>query len=338
MNLNALDAPPSRPASMYSPSLIGQFRDMPLGPILGHFGLTPRQEGATTRYKNDQFNIVVSHTNLWFDNAASIGGRGAIDLTLHLHCRTNPRSASDADLRVAITWLASFQPDTSPAATMPLALKATLLKESFASQTARLAIRDDARWPLVRDYLLRSRRLPGDLVGQLYESKDIYASFSRTRPEMTCVCFVHRNLEGQPRGATIRATTPGPGFAFSIGEKAAAWFTIGNPRHATRAIVVEAPIDAISYAAMKRTDGAVVAAMSCAHVFPSVLQAAHERRWPLTVAFDNDPAGNAGWERCEETQRLLYPNDPPAQRIMPTAKDWNEDLCATPRRSHGRHL
>jgi len=323
---------------MNSPSMIGSFRDIPLGSILGQFGLSPRQEGATTRYKNDQFNIVVSPNNLWFDNAASIGGRGAIDLTLHLKCRANPRLASETHLREAIAWLASFQPGTGTEVSMPQVAKPAFPKETFASQTARLSIRDDARWPMARNYLLHSRRLPDDLVGQLYERKDIYASFSQTRPEVTCVCFVHRNLEGQPRGATIRATTPGPGFACSIGEKATAWFTLGNPRNANRAIVVEAPIDAISYAALKKTDGAVVAAMSCSHVFPSVLQAAHERRWPLTVAFDNDPAGNAGWERCQETQRLLYPHDPPARRMMPAAKDWNDDLCAAPRRSHGRRL
>jgi hypothetical protein len=322
---------------MHSPSVIGQFRDIPLGTILGHFGLTPRREGTTVRYKNDQYNIVVSPNSLWFDNAAAVGGRGAIDLTLHLQCRADPRLASAANVREAIDWLASFQPGSGPEVAAILAQPA-LPKESFASQAARLAIRDDARWPLARNYLLNSRRLPGQLIDQLYESDDIYATFSRTRPEVTGACFVHRNLEGQPRGATIRATTPKPGLAFSIGEKPTAWFTVGHPRHATRAIVVEAPIDAISYAAMKRTDGAVVLAMSCAHVFPSILQAAHDRRWPLTVAFDNDPTGNAGWERCQETQMLLYPNDPPACRIVPVGKDWNEDLCAAPRKSNRRSV
>jgi len=220
--------------------------------------------------------------------------------------------------------------ETSSPASRPV-----LPKESFASQAARLAIRDDARWPIARNYLLNSRRLPAKLIDELHERDDLYASFSKSRPEVTGGCFVHRNLEGQPRGATIRAVIPGPGSAFSIGEKAAAWFTLGEPRHAKRAIVVEAPIDAISYAALKRTDGAVVMAMSCAHVFPSVLQTAHDRRWTLTVAFDNDPAGNAGWERCQETQRLLYPHAPPAQRIVPVAKDWNDDLCLAPRPSTG---
>jgi hypothetical protein len=323
---------------MSSSTLLSQIRELPLGTILGQFGLMPRREGSTTRYKNDQYNIVVSPNNLWFDNAASVGGRGAIDLTLHLKCRANPRLASEANIREAIGWLAAFEPGTDAAASVALMPKAGLVRESFANQTARLAIRDDARWPMARNYLAQSRRLPRELVNRLFERGDIYASFSKSRPELTGVCFVHRDLEGQPRGATIRNASAGPGPSFSIGEKANAWFTLGNPRHAHRAIVVEAPIDAISYAAMKRTDGAVVAAMSCAHVFPSVLQAAHERRWPLTVAFDNDPAGNTGWERCQETQRLLYPNDAPALRIQPAAKDWNDDLCAAARHSQGRRL
>ncbi len=321
---------------MRSPSVIGQFRDIPLGTILSHFGLTPRREGTTNRYKNEHYNIVVSPNSLWFDNAAAMGGRGAIDLTLHLQCRTNPRTASDANLREALSWLASFQLGTGPS--IPIAPSPVIPKESFPTQAARLAIRDDARWPIARTYLLHSRRLPGKLVDQLHQHHDIYACFSQSRPEVTGVCFLHRSLDGQPRGATIRTASTGTGFAYSIGEKATAWFTLGQPGNAKRAVILEAPIDAISYAALKRTDGFVVMAMSCAHVFPSVLQAAHERSWPLTVAFDNDPAGNAGWERCQEAQRLLYPNDLPADRIVPVAKDWNEDLCAASRQNYRRGL
>lgn len=322
---------------MYSPSMIGQLRDIPLGPILGYFGLTPRQEGSTTRYKNDRFNIVVGGNALWFDNAASVGGRGAIDLILHLKYGVNPRSASDRDLQEAMRWLATFRPETvSTAETATSAPSA--LKESFTSQAARFAIRDDARWPLARNYLLNTRRLPSDLIDQLYHQGDLYASFSQARPEQTGVCFVHRNLAGEVRGATIRTAADGSGFCQSIGEKQGAWFTLGDPCQANRAVLVEAPIDAISYVALKRPEKAVVLAMSCSHVFRPVLQAAHERLWPLTVGFDNDRAGHAGWERCQEDQRLLYPDDPPARRIVPAGKDWNDDLRAAPGLGHGRRL
>lgn len=315
--------------------MIGQAREILLGTILQHVGLTPRREGTTTRYKNDQFNIVVSPNNLWFDNAAAVGGRGPIDLALHLKCRANPRLASAHHLREALDWLADLRPLNLPP---PSAQSPELPRPSFEDQAARLAIRDDDRWPLARNYLVRSRRLPGQLVDELAKSNDIYASFSTTQPELTGVCFVHRNLEGQPRGATIRPVTAEPSAAFSIGEKTGAWFTLGFPAHAREAIVVEAPIDAISYWAMKPTDNAVVLAMSAAHVFPSVLKATHERKWQLTVAFDNDAGGKTGWDRCLENHGVLYPNDPPPSRMTPALKDWNKDLCATPRRTHRRHL
>jgi len=323
---------------MSSPSLLGHVREIPLGTILGHFGLMPRREGATTRYKNDQYNIVVSPNNLWFDNAAAIGGRGAIDLTLHLKYRTSPRGASDHDLREAINWLAAFQPGTGPVTEAAPSQKRMPPKEIFAGQTARYAMRDDGRWPIVQHYLTHARRLPGELVHNLYVNSDIYPSFSQDYPERTGVCFVHRNLEGEVRGATIRNASAGPGSTFSIGEKAGAWFTLGDPNRANQAILVESPIDAVSYVAMKRPDQAVVLSMSCANVFRSVLQAAHDRGWSLAVGLNNDKAGYTGWERCEENQRLLYPNDPPAIRIRPAANDWNDDLCAAARRSHGRSL
>jgi hypothetical protein len=325
---------------MTPPSLIDQVREMPLEAILAYHGLTPHREGSTTRYKNDQYNIVVGEKALWFDNAASVGGRGSIDLLLHLKYRASPRSASTHDFQEAVHWLTTFQPGTGIASMAETTAPTPAApKESFASQAARLAIRDDARWPLARNYLLHTRRLPSDLVDDLYHRGDIYASFSEARPEQTGVCFLHRNLAGESRGATIRTASDGPGFPLSIGEKQGAWFILGDPGQANRAVLVEAPIDAISYATLKRPDEAVVMAMSCSHVFRPVLQAAHERLWPLTIGFDNDQAGTTGWERCQENQRLLYPNDPPARRVVPAGKDWNNDLRAAGRhRGRGRHL
>jgi len=320
---------------MASPSVLEQAREIPLATILQHVGLTPRREGTTTRYKNDQFNIVVSPNNLWFDNAAAVGGRGPIDLALHLKCRANPRLAAAHHIREALDWLADLRPlNLSPAS----AQISEPTRPSFADQAARLAIRDDARWTLARHYLTHIRRLPGQLIDELAACQDVFACFSKSRPELTGVCFVHRSLDGLPLGATIRPASTERDGTFSIGEKATAWFTLGFPGHSRQAVLVEAPIDAISYRAMKPADGTVILAMSSAHVFPSVLHAAHERRWSLTVAFDNDRAGNTGWERCLENQRLLYPDDPPAERTMPVAKDWNEDLCAAPRRSHRRRI
>jgi hypothetical protein len=325
---------------MAAPYLVEQVREIPLKSILAHHGLAPRTEGSTVRYKNDQFNIVTGKNGLWFDNAASVGGRGAIDLILHMKIRVQPRSASDQQFREAIKWLATFEPATSvrhggdgwAAASQP-----PPAKESFASQAARLAIRDDTRWPLARHYLLQTRRLPNDIVDHLHQAGDIYATFSQERPQQTGVCFVHRNLNDDARGATIRNLGTSSG-SFSIGEKHAAWFAIGDPMSARRAVLVEAPIDAISYAALKRPEEGIVLSVSGSHATRPVLDAAHERHWQLAIGFDNDRPGIAGWEHCRDNYALLYQDDPQPSRTLPASKDWNDDLRAVHRRSQGRGL
>jgi hypothetical protein len=325
---------------MAAPSLVERVREIPLASILAHHGLAPRAEGSTVRYKNDQFNIVTGKNGLWFDNAASVGGRGAIDLILHMKIGGQPRSASDHQFREAIKWLATFDPGTivrSAGGGRAAATQPPPPRESFASQAARLAVRDDARWPLARHYLLQTRRLPNDIVDHLHQVGDIYATFSQERPEQIGVCFVHRNLHDDARGATIRNIGTSSG-SFSIGEKQAAWFAIGDPVSARRAVLVEAPIDAISYAALKRSEETLILSVSGSHATRPVLVAAHEHRWQLVIGFDNDGPGMAGWEHCRDNYALLYPDDAQPSRTLPASKDWNDDLRAAHRRSQGRGL
>lgn len=311
-------------------------RQIPLDAILTSQGLKAHREGSTARYKNDQFNIVTSGQGLWYDNAANVGGRGAIDLALHLRCSVQPRLASPAQIHQAIQWLGELSHVPSilsgPESPEPR------IRESFESQAARLAIPDDDRWPMVRHYLVRARRLPLRLVEELHARGDVYASFTEARPEQTHVCFSHRGLEGEIRGATIRTAAQGSDFLFSIGEKQAAWFTVGNLKTAQALVVVEAPIDAVSYQALRSNPDTAVLATSCSHVFQPILEAAHERRWSLTIALDNDRAGHAGAERSLADYAALHPGDPAPRRQCPVLKDWNDDLRAAISLSHGRGL
>jgi len=323
---------------MPSPSDLEHARGTSLDQLLAYHGLLPRKEGSTMRYKNDRFNIVVSDGGLWFDNTASLGGRGAIDLLLHVKFGVNPRAASSQQFREAVAWLSNFQPATGFVSKVDLSHQVFRpSKESFATQSARYAIRDDARWPLARHYLLKIRHLPSDLVDHLHQSGDIYATFPLERPKQTGVCFIHRNLEGNARGATIRRIDSFTG-SFSIGEKQGAWFAVGDVGLATRAVLVEAPIDAISYAALKRPDDTAILAMSGSHATRPILDAAHARRWELAIGFDNDRPGNAGWKHCRQNYALLYPDDAQPSRSLPAGKDWNDDLRTAPRHSQGRRL
>jgi hypothetical protein len=313
---------------------VDEARQLPLDAVLASQGLHARREGSTIRYKDERFNIVTSNHGLWFDNATSVGGRGAIDLALHLQCKVQPRLASPSQIHEAIQWLGTLS--NVPLTSIPATLGKPE-KESFSSQAARLAIRDDSRWPLARHYLLQIRRLPADLIGHLHQAGDIYATFSRERPQQTGVCFIHRNLDDGVSGATIRNVGTSSS-SFSIGEKQAAWFAIGDPICARRAVLVEAPIDAISYAALKRPEETVILSVSGSHATRPVLEAAHARRWGLAIGFDNDGPGHAGWEHCRDNYGLLYPDDPQPSRTPPTSKDWNDDLRMAPRHSQGRRL
>jgi hypothetical protein len=315
---------------------VDEARQLPLDAVLASQGLNARREGSTTRYKDERFNIVTSNHGLWFDNAASVGGRGAIDLALHLQCKVQPRHASPSQIHEAIQWLGTLSNAPAPVASVPAALQKPE-KESFSSQAARLAVRDDPRWPLARHYLLQVRRLPGDLVDHLHQAGDIYATFSQERPQQTGVCFVHRNLGDDACGATIRNIGTGSG-SFSIGEKQAAWFAIGDPAGARQAVLVEAPIDAISYAALKRPEETIILSVSGSHATRPVLDVAHARRWELAIGFDNDGPGHAGWEHCRDNYALLYPDDPRPSRTPPAGKDWNDDLRTALRHSQGRRL
>jgi Toprim-like len=329
--------PPSFTAMAPLSSLqVDEARQIPLDAILTSQGLHPHREGSTARYKNDQFNIVTSHHGLWYDNAASVGGRGAIDLALHLRCDVQPRLASPAQIHQALQWLGELSNiPLSPSRSETLEQPS---REPFESQAARLAIRDDARWPMVRHYLVRSRRLPVDRVEELHTRGDIYASFTEARPEQTQVCFAHRSLEGKICGATIRTAAEGSGFLFSIGEKQTAWFTIGDLKTAQGLVIVEAPIDAISYQALRSSETTAILATSCSHIFQPILEAAHERGWSLTIALDNDRAGHTGAQRCLVDHATLYPGDTTPHRQCPVMKDWNDDLRAALSLSQGRGL
>jgi len=245
--------------------------------------------------------------------------------------------ATPNQIHEALQWLNAL-----PHSALPLAASITRPekpeKESFASQSARLAIRDDLRWPMAREYLVRARRLPRDLVEEVHARGDVYATYSENRPEQTNVCFVHRNFAGEICGATTRTASTGTGFFVSIGEKQEAWFTLGEPRTARTLVVVEAPIDALSFQALRANEFTAIVATSSSHVFTPILQAAHERGWNLLIALDNDRAGNSGWKRCQDEYATLYPADPAPYRIAPVTKDWNDDLRAVMGLGYGRHL
>jgi len=192
-------------------------------------------------------------------------------------------------------------------------------------------------WPEVRRYLTRGRGLPDDLVDQAHDRGDLYATEHKGYPNAV---FVRRNNEGQAVGAYMRGARGRFYGMAKDSHKEAGYFSIayGTPNRLDKPslIIVESPIDALSYAALKSTGHAYGRIISTDGYGPLPTEAIDETLQAggtVRGAFDNDgPAGGGAtlWQDMTDA----YPKEThgdytPIMRETPKAKDWNEDLQRT---------
>ena len=300
--------------------LADQVRGIPLREVLERYGFEIKPEGTTLRAKTGQHNIVVTGSQ-WFDNKANVGGGGAIDLVMHI--AELEFSAACRSLADEFRPLAAGQSDLSFPSS-PRSQPATG-KKSFDELAAIYAVRDDSNWPVARAYLTETRKIDPAVVDELHAVGSIYANNHRPNPSLV---FVHRDPQGQVRGATLRDTRPQSAFRPCLGNKLTTWFTIGNLAEADRIAAVESPIDALSYYSLFGCSGNSLAVISCAGatVPRELMLQAYDRRQAFVVALDNDPAGQRGRQRAlDETLNwagFKLSSD------CPKLKDWNDDLIA----------
>lgn len=303
-----------------------QVRDIPLDEVLERYGFEFKVEGRTLRVHTEEHNIVVTG-NQWFDNKANIGGGGAIDLVMHI---------GGMDFAGACRFLATqFQP--LAASQTALSFPSSIRKQSppkkkpFEELAAVYAVRDDSNWPVARAYLVDKRQINTEIVDELHAAGLIYTNNHRPNPSLV---FLHRDINGNIRGATLRDTEHQSAFRPCLGNKLTAWFTVGDLAKAERIVAVESPIDALSYHSIFACSGSSLAVVSCsgAIVPQELMYQVHERRQAFVVALDNDPAGKRGWlkawnETLDWTGFKLSVE-------CPNHKDWNEDLVAVRQHLH----
>ena len=182
--------------------------------------------------------------------------------------------------------------------------------------------RNESKWQIVKSYLTRERRLPSSLVDNLYQQGLIYADDKQN------AVFIRRSLdESTITGATLRGTAGGDNTfkGLAIGSKRnAGWFHFQRGGQSSdsiqRAVLVESPIDAMSFAVLDRTssrktiylstDGAGQVPLEFLRTLPAS---------SVIVAYDNDPPGDLMAQRVIEQ----LPN---SVRKLPLAKDWNSEL------------
>jgi hypothetical protein len=295
-----------------------QVRGIPLGELLRWHGFKIRQEGVSFRARSDRHNIFVTGSK-WFDNRTGTGGAGAIDLQMHL---------CGGDFQTTCHVLAEGFRPTGAGLVFPPNKNPDSKRRPFEELAAQYAVPSSGNWPIARDYLVETRKIDPAIVEELHGRGSIYANNHRPNPG---IVFLHRTPHGKVEGATLRDTRHESSFRPCLGNKLTAWFALGDPASAETVVAVESPIEALSYHTLfaGRHDRLAVVSCSGASVPDELLATAYDRRQSFIVGFNNDDAGELGWQRaCESTA------DWPGFKISaecPRRNDWNADLVASVR-------
>lgn len=292
--------------------LANKVRDIPLEQVAYQLGLEPDPKD---KHKWQQENHIINITgSKFYDWQHLKGGGGAIDLVMHVN---------SCNFRQAVAWLNDR-----------LGESATL--EAVAYQT-RVIIQTEQphpfipptpnadKWQQVKTYLTRERRLPSSLVDNLHDSGLVYADDKQN------AVFIRRDLDEETiTGATLRGTA-GDDNTFkglALGSKRSnGWFHFHRGGQSSdpigRLVLVESPIDAMSFAVLDRTESRKTIYLStdgAGSVPVEFLRTLPNKS--VIVAYDNDQPGNLMAQKVMEQ----LPN---CVRKLPKAKDWNEELKNT---------
>lgn len=287
-----------------------RLRDLPLNDVARALGYEGKKEGAEyTRYVTQLGDLVIHSENKFFVNGTEKGGKGAINLVMLLE---------GLDFKNAVALL---RDKFGSQVVVPAAMKhfeadvvPTLMSSKLNPAPKLLDTVDENRIHTVRTYLVETRHLPAAMVDALIAIGDIAAN------RFGAVLFHMRNEFGVIKGQIIRATTT----AYKgIRKLADCWFRWGAElKDAKRAIVVESPIDALSYPAK---EGDAILSFGGANPSTSALKKALgllRRDCEVIAAFDNDTAGQNGNQRIIEIARE---HGRATKTETPELKDWNED-------------
>ena len=267
---------------------LDQLRRVPLLAVL-------RETGAQRdRYDKTKWHSpkgAISITGMKFMNwHESRGGGGAIDLAMHLN---------DLDFKVAVAWLRRhffIPPDSAP----PPSRRCLILPPP-----------DRSRLSAVKRYLVQERAITLSITDSLMESGKLYADRRGN------AVFLLLGKENTPVGAELRGTGPERWRGMAPGsQKDLGYFSVPAPE-ATRIILCESAIDAISCFLLH--PAAVCLSTSGARPNPRWLPALLSQGLAVCCGFDADATGDA----MAEQMIALHPS---LRRLRPSPHDWNDML------------
>ena len=284
-------------------------RDISLEQVAYQLGLEP---DPLDKHKWQQSNHIINITgSKFYDWQHLKGGGGAIDLVMHVN---------QCDFKQAVAWLNDRLGESATLEAVTYQTREIIQTEQphpFIAPTPNVD-----KWQFVKTYLTRERRLPSSLVNSLHGSGLVYADDKQN------AVFIRRSLsEKTITGASLRGTagTENTFKGLALGSKRShGWFhfqkggQLGEP--IVRAVLVESPIDAMSFAVLDRTDSRKTIYLSTDGAGQVPLE--FLRTLPtssVVVAYDNDTSGNSMAQQVMEQ----LPN---CVRKLPQTHDWNEEL------------
>lgn len=298
-------------------------REIPVGQVLLSIGLTPHREGKSVMWKDGSHSINVTGQK-WFDHEVGHGAYGAIDLVIHL---------CGFDFTTAVSWLRNLHqklPDSAlheEETTVPVSSRQPL---SLSITGGTLPAANDMQWLTARRYLVVVRGLGPRLVDSLHASGDIHAVPGG-------VVFVHRTMEGEVGGSSLRSSWFRKGFRQCQGSKQRAWFSTEGPQFPWNdfdrpVAIVESGIEALSYVRL-HSDQTVCISVAGNYVPDKLIEVLGAQPRDVILALNNDAAGRKGiaaaLEKFETRGSTLQAR---ITAHLPRLKDWNNDLCAGHRR------
>jgi len=289
--------------------LANKVRDIPLGQVAYELGLEP---DPRDKHKWENTDHIINITgSKFYDWKELKGGGGAIDLVMHMNqCNFNQ----------AVTWI---NDRLGESATLTATTYHT--KEIIRSETLKQFVKpveNSSHWDKVRGYLTRERRLPSAAVDALHQQGLIYADDKQN------LVFIRRDLEEKTiTGASLRGTAGTDNFFKGLArgsKRSQGWFYFERGGQFVdpiqRAVLVESPIDAMSFAVLDRTESRKTLYLStdgAGQIPLEFLRTLPDKS--VIIAYDNAQGSNLMAQRVMEQ----LPN---SVRRRPQAKDWNSDL------------
>lgn len=267
---------------------LDQLRRVPLSAVLRETG-AQRDRSDKARWHTAKGAISVTGMKFmnWHQN---LGGGGAIDLAMHLN---------DLDFQAAVAWLQRhfLMPPDSPPSQLPRRLI--------------LPPPDPSRLSAVKHYLVHDRAISPSMTDSLIESGKLYAD-----PRGNAV-FLLLGKENTPVGAELRGTGSHRWRGMAPGsQKDLGYFSVQAP-DATRVILCESAIDAISCFLLH--PASLCLSTAGARPNPRWLSALSSQRLAVYCGFDADATGDA-------MARQMIAFHPSLRRLRPSQHDWNDIL------------